>query len=47
MSIKMTRNSLNPLISPKDVKPSRDNFVVEGTFNAGVTQYKEDTILLH
>jgi predicted GH43/DUF377 family glycosyl hydrolase len=28
------------------VKPSRDNFVVKGIFNCGVTKYKDEYILL-
>src|SRR5262249_42163559 len=40
------RHNLNPLITPKDVKPSRDDFEVIGTFNAGATTYQDEVILL-
>lgn len=36
----------NPLISPSDVKPSRPDFEVLGSFNAGATVHKGETILL-
>ncbi|MBA3871654.1 MAG: glycosidase, partial [Anaerolineae bacterium] len=41
-----TRNPQNPLIKPSDVKPSRPDFEVIGAFNAGVTRYKDEVILL-
>lgn len=44
--IKLTRSSLNPLITPSDVVPSYPDWEVIGVFNAGVAQYKEETILL-
>lgn len=40
------RHPLNPLIKPADLKPSRPDFEVIGTFNAGVTRYKDEVILL-
>lgn len=40
------RHPLNPLISPRDVKPSRPDFEVIGTFNAGAVAYDGETILL-
>ncbi|QHI69106.1 glycoside hydrolase family 130 protein [Tichowtungia aerotolerans] len=40
------RHPENPLISPCDVKPSRPDFEVVCTFNAGVTRYKDEVILL-
>jgi len=40
------RNRKNPLIIPADVKPSREDFSVECVFNAGVTRYNDDIILL-
>lgn len=40
------RSSLNPIIQPKDVKPSRPNFEVIGSFNAGVARYHDEIILL-
>lgn len=36
----------NPIISPKDVKPSRNDFEVVGAFNAGVTRFEGDVLLL-
>lgn len=36
----------NPIIQPKDVKPSRDDFEVVGTFNSGVTRFGREIILL-
>jgi len=44
--VKVFRCPYNPIIEPKDVKPSRDDFEVIGVFNAGVTRYKEQVILL-
>ncbi|MBI1257532.1 MAG: glycosidase [Chloroflexi bacterium] len=41
-----TRHPNNPLISPKDVKPSRPDFEVIGSFNAGATTYNGETLLL-
>lgn len=40
------RYSQNPLIQPKDVKPSRDDFEVACVFNCGVIRYKGDVLLL-
>lgn len=36
----------NPVITPKDVKPHRKDFEVIGAFNAAVTKYKDEIILL-
>ena len=36
----------NPLIIPSQVKPSREDFKVEGVFNCGVTKYQGEVILL-
>lgn len=36
----------NPLILPKDVKPSREEFQVDGVFNCGVIKYQDEIILL-
>lgn len=36
----------NPIIGPKDVKPSRYDFEVIGVFNAGVARFKGEIILL-
>ena len=41
-----TRHPQNPLITPADVKPSRPDFEVIGAFNAGVTRYQNQVILL-
>ncbi len=40
------RSMHNPLISPGDVRPSRDDFQVVCVFNAGVTRYRDEIILL-
>lgn len=40
------RHDLNPLITPQAVKPSRPDFEVIGAFNAGVTTYEDEVILL-
>ena len=42
----MERLAENPLITPGDLKPSRPDFEVVGTFNAGVTRFGEEVILL-
>ena len=42
----VSRSPKNPIITPKNVKPSRDDFEVIGTFNAGVTRLKNQVILL-
>jgi predicted GH43/DUF377 family glycosyl hydrolase len=42
----ITRYSGNPLIEPKDVKPSRPDFKVVCVFNAGVTRFQGDVLLL-
>ena len=36
----------NPLVAPKDVKPSRPDFEVMCSFNAGATEHKGRTLLL-
>lgn len=36
----------NPLITPKDVKPHRDDFEVIGAFNAGVAKYEDEILLI-
>ena len=40
------RSSYNPIIGPKDIKPSRPDFEVIGVFNPGVTRFKDEVILL-
>lgn len=40
------RSPQNPIIGPKDVKPSRKDFEVIGVFNAGVTRFEGQVILL-
>ncbi|RKY25601.1 MAG: glycosidase [Planctomycetota bacterium] len=44
--MKVSRWANNPIIEPKDVKPSRRDFEVIGTFNAGVTRLADEVILL-
>ncbi len=41
-----TRHPQNPLIRPRDVRPSRPDFDVIGVFNAGATLYDGETLLL-
>lgn len=36
----------NPLVTPADAKPSREDFEVIGTFNAGVAEYGDQVLLL-
>jgi len=36
----------NPIIKPSDIKPLRKDFEITGVFNAGVTRYKEEVVLL-
>jgi beta-1,2-mannobiose phosphorylase / 1,2-beta-oligomannan phosphorylase len=42
----LKRHPLNPLIRPSSISASREDFEVIGTFNAGVTQFGDETILL-
>jgi len=42
----MKRHPDNPLLFPKDVKPSNPSFQVLGAFNPGVALYQDQTILL-
>ncbi|WP_439425991.1 glycoside hydrolase family 130 protein [Oenococcus alcoholitolerans] len=44
--IKIKRYKNNPIIVPKIIKPSRDDFEVIGAFNPAVAQYGDQTILL-
>jgi len=44
--VKMFRWPNNPIIEPKDVKPSRKDYEVIGVFNAGVARLKDEVILL-
>ena len=45
-SVKAFRSPHNPILSPKDVKPSVSDFEVIGVFNAGVARFKDEVILL-
>ena len=40
------RSEFNPIITPKDVKPSREGYEVIGAFNAAVTRHNGDVVLL-
>lgn len=40
------RSPNNPIIKPKDIKPSKNDFEVIGVFNAGVTRFEDEVILL-
>ncbi len=42
----LIRHSANPLIRPHDARPSRPDFEVIGTFNAGAARFGDETILL-
>jgi predicted GH43/DUF377 family glycosyl hydrolase len=42
----VTRCPRNPLITPRSIAPSRADFKVEGTFNAGAVDHGDETILL-
>ena len=44
--IVVKRSERNPLIKPSDVKPSREDFKVDGVFNCGVCKYNDEYILL-
>jgi len=44
--VSIFRSPDNPIIEPKNIKPSRDSFEVIGVFNAGVTRFKDQVILL-
>jgi len=44
--VSVFRSPHNPVIGPKDVKPSRDDFEVVGVFNAGVARFEGEIILL-
>jgi predicted GH43/DUF377 family glycosyl hydrolase len=36
----------NPLLTPADVKPHREDFEVVGVFNAGIAKYQDEVIML-
>ena len=40
------RHPNNPLITPRDLEPSRSDFEVIGVFNAGATTYDDEILLL-
>lgn len=42
----INRCSHNPILTPADVKPSREDFEVVGVFNCGAAQLGEETVLL-
>lgn len=42
----MLRSKQNPLITPADVKPSKEYLKVDGVFNAGACKYNGEIILL-
>jgi predicted GH43/DUF377 family glycosyl hydrolase len=46
VQVSVYRSPKNPIIEPKDVKPSREDFEVVGVFNAGVTSFNDEIILL-
>jgi len=44
--VEVFRSPDNPIIGPKDVKPSRGEFEVIGVFNAGAIRFEDEVILL-
>ncbi|MEP9402184.1 glycoside hydrolase family 130 protein [Sphingomonas sp. VNH70] len=42
----LKRSPRNPIVTPEQVRPSRPGWQVDGTFNAGVVRFGEETILL-
>lgn len=42
----LKRHPRNPIVAPEMVRPSRPGWRIDGTFNAGVTRYGDETILL-
>jgi predicted GH43/DUF377 family glycosyl hydrolase len=44
--LKVFRSPKNPILEPKDVPPSRPDYEVIGVFNAGVTRFEDEIILL-
>ena len=44
--IRPVRYAENPLVTPKDVKPSRPDFEVIGSFNAGVIRHEGEVLML-
>lgn len=42
----VVRSARNPIIQPEDVRPSRDDFKVVCVFNAGVTRFQREVLLL-
>ena len=44
--LEVKRCGENPLLIPENVKPSREDFKVEGVFNCGVAKCKDEVILL-
>jgi predicted GH43/DUF377 family glycosyl hydrolase len=42
----VVRRAENPLLTVTDVKPSREDFTVDGIFNCGATKYGDEYILL-
>ncbi|MBO0959904.1 glycoside hydrolase family 130 protein [Neobacillus sp. MM2021_6] len=44
--VNINRYEHNPILTPADVSPLREDFTVECVFNAGVATYQDETILL-
>ncbi|MHC4580131.1 MAG: glycoside hydrolase family 130 protein, partial [Planctomycetota bacterium] len=44
--MKALRSPHNPIIEPKDLTPSRDDFEIIGVLNAGVTGFEDEVVLL-
>lgn len=45
-NINIRRHVKNPLIEAEDIKPTREDFKVDGIFNCGVASYGDEIILL-
>jgi predicted GH43/DUF377 family glycosyl hydrolase len=44
--VSVFRSPSNPIIEPGELRPSRDGFEVIGVFNAGVTRFEDEIVLL-
>jgi len=44
--MKVSRSTNNPIIEPKDVKPSGEDFKVIGVFNAGAARLEDEVVAL-
>lgn len=42
----LKRSPANPIVTPEMVRPSRPDFKVDGTFNAGVVRFRDEVVML-